>query len=282
MIGNSFGVVRKGAWTKEEDDRLRHFVQQHGEGKWHQAPLKVDLNRCRKSCRQRWLNYLKPRIKRGNFGEDEIDLMIRLRMLLGNRWSLIAGRLPGRTANDVKNYWSTRLRKKLASGDREKDHKPLQQIQVEATKTVIIRPRPRTFSKNLNCLGRKLATTDLQQHNYQVLLQEPSPMPSSSTPTEIYGNTETSLSDNNKDRSSVEGALLCYGLQLEKEHDLFTNFWDEEYDVMADTTTMTTTATTIGVNCSSTQQEEGGLMSRNHYFSSFDDMDIWNNLKACI
>ncbi|XP_068320149.1 transcription factor MYB90-like [Pyrus communis] len=277
--GNSFGIVRKGAWTKEEDDRLRHFVQQNGEGKWHQAPLKVDLNRCRKSCRQRWLNYLKPSIKRGNFREDEIDLMIRLRMLLGNSWSLIAGRLPGRTANDVKNYWSTRLRKKLASGDREKDQKPLQQIQVEAIKTVILRPRPRTFSKNLNCLGRKLATTNLQQHNFQVLLQDPSPMPSSSTPTEINGNTETSLSDKNKDRSSVERALLCYGLQLEKEHDLFTNFWDEEYDVMADTTT---TATTIGVNCSSTQHEEGGLMSRNHYFSSFDDMDIWNNLKACI
>ncbi|XP_048437985.1 transcription factor MYB1-like [Pyrus x bretschneideri] len=261
--GNSFGIVRKGAWAKDEDDRLRHFVQQNGEGKWHQAPLKVDLNRCRKSCRQRWLNYLKPSIKRGNFREDEIDLMIRLRMLLGNRWSLIAGRLPGRTANDVKNYWSTRLTKKLSSGDREKDQKPLQQIQVEAIKTVIIRPRPRTFSKNLNVWAVK----------------EPSPMPSSSTPTEINGNTETSLSDNNKDRSSVERALLCYGLQLEKEHDLFTSFWDEEYDLMADTTT--TTATTIGVNCSSTQQE-GGLMSRNHYFSSFDDMDIWNNLKACI
>ncbi|KAM2626642.1 hypothetical protein TB2_000199 [Malus domestica] len=131
--GNSLGVVRKGAWTKEEDDLLQHFVQQHGEGKWRQVPLKAGLNRCRKSCRLRWLNYLKPSIKRGDFGEDEIDLMLE---------------------------------------------------------------------------------------------------------------------------------------------DLFTNFWIEEDDVMAHTTSTTRT----GLNCSITEQEEEGLMSRSDYFFSFDDMDIWNNL----
>jgi hypothetical protein len=43
------------------------------------------LNRCRKSCRLRWLNYLKPNIKRGGFTADEVDLMIKLHKLLGNR-----------------------------------------------------------------------------------------------------------------------------------------------------------------------------------------------------
>ena len=47
--------------------------------------LHVGLNRCRKSCRLRWLNYLRPNIKRGNFAEDEVDLLIRLHKLLGNR-----------------------------------------------------------------------------------------------------------------------------------------------------------------------------------------------------
>ncbi|KAK9949727.1 hypothetical protein M0R45_005244 [Rubus argutus] len=107
--------VRKGAWSKEEDDLLKQFIEKHGEGKWHQVPLKADLNRCRKSCRLRWLNYLKPNIKRGDFTEDEVDLIIRLHKLLGNRWSLIAGRLPGRTANDVKNHWKTQQRKRKAS-----------------------------------------------------------------------------------------------------------------------------------------------------------------------
>ena len=31
------------------------------------------------------------------------------------RWSLIAGRVPGRTDNQVKNYWNTHLRKKLGA-----------------------------------------------------------------------------------------------------------------------------------------------------------------------
>ncbi|KAL7211005.1 hypothetical protein ACSBR2_013988 [Camellia fascicularis] len=73
------------------------------------------LNRCRKSCRLRWLNYLRPNIKRGHFAVDEDDLIIRLHRLLGNRWSLIAGRIPGRTANDIKNYWNSYLSKKIPS-----------------------------------------------------------------------------------------------------------------------------------------------------------------------
>ncbi|GKV03680.1 hypothetical protein SLEP1_g15945 [Rubroshorea leprosula] len=76
----------------------------------------ASLKRNGKSCRLRWLNYLRPDIKRGNFSEDEEDLIIRLHKLLGNsfcRWRLIAGRLPGRTDHEIKNYWNTSLRKRL-------------------------------------------------------------------------------------------------------------------------------------------------------------------------
>ncbi|KAJ7964503.1 Myb transcription factor [Quillaja saponaria] len=108
----SFGV-RRGAWSQEEDKLLRHCIQNYGERKWHLVPQRAGLNRCGKSCRLRWLNYLKPNIKRGDFTMDEVDLIIRLHKLLGNRytvdednvhrWSLIAGRILGRTANDEKN-----------------------------------------------------------------------------------------------------------------------------------------------------------------------------------
>ncbi|XP_026396633.1 transcription factor MYB113-like [Papaver somniferum] len=103
--------VRKGAWAEEEDQLLRECIKKYGQGKWHQVPLRAGLNRCRKSCRLRWLNYLHPNIKRGEFKPDETDLIIRMHKLLGNRWSLIAGRLPGRTANDIKNYFNTHLKK---------------------------------------------------------------------------------------------------------------------------------------------------------------------------
>ncbi|CDY72660.1 BnaAnng41910D, partial [Brassica napus] len=111
MEDSSKGLT-KGAWTAEEDSLLRRCIDKYGEGKWHQVPLRAGLNRCRKSCRLRWLNYLKPTIKRGKLSSDEVDLLLRLHKLLGNRWSLIAGRLPGRTANDIKNYWNTHLSKK--------------------------------------------------------------------------------------------------------------------------------------------------------------------------
>ncbi|KAL4340537.1 hypothetical protein GQ457_08G014950 [Hibiscus cannabinus] len=104
--------VRKGAWTEKEDFLLKKCIEKYGEGKWRKVPSRAGLNRCQKSCRLRWTNYLNPDIKRGAFAADEVDLIIRLHKLLGNRWSLIAGRLPGRTANDVKNYFNTHLLKK--------------------------------------------------------------------------------------------------------------------------------------------------------------------------
>ncbi|KAL3735648.1 hypothetical protein ACJRO7_024730 [Eucalyptus globulus] len=136
--------VRKGAWTEEEDVLLRKCVEKYGEGKWHQVPRRGGLNRCRKSCRLRWLNYLKPNIKRGAFQDDEVDMIIRLHKLLGNRWSLIAGRLQGRTANDIKNYWNTRLAKKVVYQKQKEDKPPWKFV----TKVNIIRPQPRTFSKS--------------------------------------------------------------------------------------------------------------------------------------
>ncbi|KAG6791561.1 hypothetical protein NC653_001001 [Populus alba x Populus x berolinensis] len=103
----------RGPWTTKEDTLLIDYIQAHGEGHWRSLPKKAGLLRCGKSCRLRWMNYLRPDIKRGNITPDEDDLIIRLHSLLGNRWSLIAGRLPGRTDNEIKNYWNSHLSKRL-------------------------------------------------------------------------------------------------------------------------------------------------------------------------
>ncbi|XP_073287046.1 uncharacterized protein [Primulina huaijiensis] len=108
-------LQKKGPWTVEEDELLMNYIRGHGEGPWKSLPHRAGLHRCGKSCRIRWMNYLRPNIRRGNITPDEDDIIIRMHMLLGNRWSLIAGRLPGRTDNEIKNYWNTRLSKKKRS-----------------------------------------------------------------------------------------------------------------------------------------------------------------------
>ncbi|XP_060216852.1 myb-related protein 330-like [Lycium barbarum] len=118
--------TNKGAWTKEEDQRLINYIRAHGEGCWRSLPKAAGLQRCGKSCRLRWINYLRPDLKRGNFTEDEDELIIKLHSLLGNKWSVIAGRLPGRTDNEIKNYWNTHIKRKLISrGIDPQTHRPL-------------------------------------------------------------------------------------------------------------------------------------------------------------
>ncbi|GAB2282735.1 hypothetical protein Dimus_017274 [Dionaea muscipula] len=106
--------VKKGPWSPAEDFMLKSYIEQHGTvGNWITLPQKIGLKRCGKSCRLRWLNYLRPNIKHGGFSEEEENIISTLYIAIGSRWSIIAAQLPGRTDNDVKNYWNTRLKKKL-------------------------------------------------------------------------------------------------------------------------------------------------------------------------
>jgi myb proto-oncogene protein len=131
--------TNKGAWTKQEDDRLIAHIRAHGEGGWRSLPKAAGLLRCGKSCRLRWINYLRPDLKRGSFTEEEDELIIKLHSFVGNKWSLIAGRLPGRTDNEIKNYWNTHIKRKLLSkGLDPQTHRPLGQ----PNNTRVSRPAP--------------------------------------------------------------------------------------------------------------------------------------------
>ncbi|XP_057961493.1 transcription factor MYB62-like [Malania oleifera] len=103
--------LRRGPWTLEEDNMLSQYISRHGEGRWNLLAKCAGLKRTGKSCRLRWLNYLKPDVKRGNLTPQEQLLILELHSKWGNRWSKIAQHLPGRTDNEIKNYWRTRVQK---------------------------------------------------------------------------------------------------------------------------------------------------------------------------
>jgi myb proto-oncogene protein len=98
--------MNKGAWTKEEDQRLIDYIRNHGEGSWRSLPKSVGLLRCGKSCRLRWINYLRPDLKRGNFTDGEEQIIVKLHSLFGNKFqeSIAFGRsFLSKFANEV--WW---------------------------------------------------------------------------------------------------------------------------------------------------------------------------------
>ncbi|KFK38626.1 hypothetical protein AALP_AA3G138600 [Arabis alpina] len=111
------GQVNRGQWSHEESEILKAFILKHGHGNWRSLPKLAGLRRCGKSCRLRWINYLRPGLKRGNFTKEEEDTIIQLHQAHGNKWAQIASHFPGRTDNEIKNVWNTDLKKRLVNNN---------------------------------------------------------------------------------------------------------------------------------------------------------------------
>ncbi|XP_077242985.1 MYB-like transcription factor ODO1 [Tasmannia lanceolata] len=218
--------VKKGPWTAEEDKKLINFILTNGQCCWRAVPKLAGLLRCGKSCRLRWTNYLRPDLKRGLLNEAEEQLVIDLHARLGNRWSKIAARLPGRTDNEIKNHWNTHIKKKLIKmGIDPVTHQPLHKKASQ---------------------GGSPSTSLPESDDYRFQLPETDgsvPTAESSSPPENFPNEELQLLENNVDNDplmncfwgdEVSSPLIDGSWKFPSTEDSRIPLWEENYSWLVD------------------------------------------------
>ncbi|GJV89250.1 homeodomain-like protein [Tanacetum coccineum] len=110
-----------------------------------------ELSRCGKSCRLRWINYLRDDLKRGNISVEEDEMIVKLHKVLGNRWSIIASHLPGRTDNEIKNHWKTRLSRQLYNFIRNKNDETKISIDI----ATVVKPKKQRVGRVSRSVAKK-------------------------------------------------------------------------------------------------------------------------------
>ncbi|KAL4186115.1 hypothetical protein AMTRI_Chr09g12620 [Amborella trichopoda] len=184
--------LKKGPWTPEEDQKLIQYIEKHGHGSWRTLPKNAGLARCGKSCRLRWTNYLRPDIKRGKFTPQEDHTIIHFHSILGNKWSAIATHLPGRTDNEIKNYWNTHLRKRLLrDGIDPITHLPRFDIGtllslLHSNSFSLCNPKPNLHFTSLNPQFPTATNNDIHINNYSLTPPPSSDFNSQTTPDPQY------------------------------------------------------------------------------------------------
>ncbi|KAM0870166.1 hypothetical protein ACQ4PT_040193 [Festuca glaucescens] len=132
--------MKKGKWSKEEDDLMKNHIEKYDIGRsWQTLAETLGLQRCGRSCRSRWLNYLRPGLKHGNFTPAEEMTICEMYSKRGSSWSVIAAQLPGRTDLAVKNYFHSTIAKRLTGASsaavaRRRRHRPSASTTSDATK----------------------------------------------------------------------------------------------------------------------------------------------------
>nr|ASU91598.1 defective in tapetal development and function 1 [Tapiscia sinensis] len=213
--------VKRGHWTAEEDAKILAYVSKHGTGNWTAVPKKAGLRRCGKSCRLRWTNYLRPDLKHESFTPQEEEMIVRLHAAIGSRWSIIAQQLPGRTDNDVKNYWNTKLKKKLSEmGIDPVTHKPFSQILADYGNIGCF-PKPETRTGPLN-RDLKNAFMSRSEHNYP-LPPQGFFMTTMASPPEVEPTQDSLLNDYENNNNSMDLLVQLQAIKLVTESSNFLN-----------------------------------------------------------
>lgn len=99
-------------FTKAEDELLKSLVEKHGESNWITISAAMKT-RSPRQCRERYKNYLSPKIQNGPWTPEEEQLLIEKVKELGQRWSNIALYFEPRSDVNVKNHWSAMVNRQL-------------------------------------------------------------------------------------------------------------------------------------------------------------------------
>ncbi|XP_051123343.1 transcription factor MYB35-like isoform X2 [Andrographis paniculata] len=151
----------KDQWEEEEEDKIHNNNNNH-------KGMSAVARRNGKGGRERWSGggNREPDGKHKSFTPQEEELVIQLHAAIGSRWPIIAQQLPGRTENDVKTLWNSKLRKKLsAMGIDPVTHKPFSQILADYG-SIGAFPKARTRFASLS-RDLKNATLMRQSNTYQ-------------------------------------------------------------------------------------------------------------------
>jgi hypothetical protein len=124
-------LVTRGTWSFEEDILLCSAINRYGTGQWEVIADAIP-GRNPTQCRERWTFRIGPGINKSPFEPWEDELILTARTSLGNHWSLIAGRLPGRTSCAVKNRWYSVLRNRGEDRADRRRRRRLESAQTES------------------------------------------------------------------------------------------------------------------------------------------------------
>ncbi|XP_038903011.1 transcription factor MYB27-like [Benincasa hispida] len=216
--------LRRGPWLEEEDRKLTIFVTRMGERKWDLIAKASGLERSGKSCRFRWLNYLRPNLKHDRINSEEEEIILKLHKKWGNKWSRIAQWLPGRTDNEIKNYWRSHLRKKFPIQLEECKGKHGKQDKVSSKKCGAGSPRHDHNERkdiplcNISCNHFGFSNFEITSSPYEIRV--------SNWISHQLANEKHEVNHHHEDCNSLDFCFCYPNMNFAERDDETDHFWD--------------------------------------------------------